>query len=254
MISWNEKVAGDKKRLLEVQGFRVDPVMSHGTGMVGKLTAAAPSALVIDLDSKPAYGREVAIYMRNTASIRHLPLVFVGGVGDKIARVRAELPDAVYCGWDAVRAGINKAITAPPGRPVRPRARGEAVPSGSVLARKLDLGPEKRVSIQGDVIGLGKRLGTEFDERISRETGIAIVVVRTEQDLDAAFDYVAGQLPPKAGLWIVYPKRSGRLKTDFSQKDLLALGAARSLIGYKTCAIDADWSGLRFAWKTGSPR
>jgi hypothetical protein len=55
-------------------------------------------------------------------------------------------------------------------------------------------------------------------------------------------------------LWIVYPKRSGRLKTDFSQKDLLALGAARSLIGYKACAIDADWSGLRFAWKTRAPR
>jgi hypothetical protein len=53
---------------------------------------------------------------------------------------------------------------------------------------------------------------------------------------------------------MVYPKRSGRLKTDFSQKDLLALGAAHGLIGYKTCAIDADWSGLRFAWKTRSSR
>jgi len=254
MVSWNEKAAGERKQLLEAQGFRVDPVMSHGTGMVGKLTAAAPLALVIDLDSKPAYGREVAIYLRNTMSIRHLPLVFVGGVADKIARVRAELPDAVYCGWDAVQAGINRAITAPPVRPVRPRARGEAVPSGSVLARKLDLRPDTQLVIQGDVIGLGKRLGLEYEERIGRETGMAILIVRTEHDLDAAFDYIAEQLPVKAGLWIVYPKRSGRLKTDFSQKDLLALGAARSLIGYKTCAVDADWSGQKFAWKTRTTR
>jgi len=254
MISWNVKAAGERKHLLESQGFRVDPVMSHGTGMVGKLTAAAPLAVVIDLDSKPAYGREVAIYMRNTASIRHLPLVFVGGVAEKIARVRAELPDAVYCGWDAVKAEINRAITAPPVRPLRPRARGEGVPSGSVLAQKLDLRPETRIAIQGDVIGLGKRLGLEYDEHISRETGTAIVVVRAAQDLDAAFDYAAGQLPSTAGLWIVYPKRSGRLKTDFSLKDLIAVGAGRGLIGYKTCAIDSDWSGLKFARKTRSTR
>ncbi len=254
MISWNVKAAADKKHLLEGLGFRVDPVMSHGTGMIGKLTSAAPSALIIDLDSKPAYGREVAIYLRSTASIRHLPLVLVGGVPEKIVRVRAEIPDAIYCGWDAVQAGINRAITAPPVWPVRPRARGEALASGAVLARKLDLRPETRVSIQGDVIGLGKRLDMEYEERIGRETGMAIVVVRSEQDLDAAFDYAAGHLPPKAGLWMVYPKRSGRLKTDFSQKDLLAIGAARGLIGYKTCAIDADWSGLRFAWKIRSSR
>jgi CheY-like chemotaxis protein len=254
MFSWNVYAAAERKHLLEAQGFRVDPVMSRGTGMVGKLKAAAPLALVIDLDSKPAYGREVAIYMRNTASVRHLPMVFAGGVAEKIARVRAEIPDAVYCGWDAVQAGINRAITAPPVRPVRPRARGEVVTSGSVLARKLDLRPEMRVSIEGDVIGLGKRLGLEYEERISRETGMAIVVLRTEQDLDAAFDYAAGHLPPAAGLWIVYPKRSGRLKADFSQKDLLAMGAACGLTGYKTCAVDADWSGLKFAWKTRSTR
>jgi len=254
MICWNAQAAGERRLLLEAQGFRVDPVLSRSTGMVGKLAAAAPLALVIDLDSKPAYGREAAIYLRNTASVRHLPMVFAGGVAEKIARVRAELPDAVYCEWNAVQAGINRAITAPPVRPIRPRARGEIMPRGPVLAGKLDLRPGTRLSMQGDVIGLGKRLGLEYEDRISRETGMAILVVRSAQDLDAAFDYAAGQLPPKAGLWMVYPKRSGRLKTDFSQKDLLAMGAARGLIGYKNCAIDADWSGLRFAWKTRSPR
>ena len=216
MISWNTQAAAERKLLLEAQGFRVNPALSNGTGMVGKLTSAAPLALIIDLDWKPAYGREVAIYLRNTASVRHLPMIFAGGVAEKIARVRAELPDAVYCGWDAVQAGINRAITAPPIRPVRPRARGEVMVSGSVLAQKLDLRPGARLSMQGDVIGLGKRLGLEYEDRISRETGMAILVVRSAQDLDAAFDYAAGQLPPKAGLWIVYPKRSGRLKTDFS--------------------------------------
>src|SRR5271165_3179996 len=149
MISWNVQAAGERRLLLEAQGFRVDPVLSRSTGMVGKLAAAAPLALLIDLDSKPAYGREAAIYLRNTASLRHLPMVFAGGIAEKIARVRAEIPDAVYCNWDAVRAAIQQAIVAPPVRPVRPRARGEAVPSGSVLAHKLDLRPETRVSIQG---------------------------------------------------------------------------------------------------------
>lgn len=249
MISWNTVAASERKRSLEGQGFRVDPVMSRSTGMVGKLTAAAPLALVIDLDSKPAYGREIAIYLRNAASVRHLPLVFAGGAPEKIARVHVEIPDAVYCTWDTVREGINRAITSPPIRPIRPRARGEVMTSGSVLARKLDLRPETHVALLGDVIGLGKRLGVDYAERIAPETGMAMIVVRTAQELDAAFDYAAGQLPRKAGLWIVYPKRSGEWKTDFSQKDVLAIGAAYGFIGYKTCAVDPDWSGQKLVWK-----
>jgi hypothetical protein len=80
LISWNEDVAREHKRLLENIGVRVAPVIARSSGMIGKISKAASSVIVIDLDAKPAYGREAAIVFRNSPSTRHLPLVFAGGL------------------------------------------------------------------------------------------------------------------------------------------------------------------------------
>lgn len=238
-----------RKRALEKNGFCVDPKVSRGSGIVGKLTAAAPLALVIDLDTKPAYGREIAIYLRNTRSVRNLPLVFAGGIEEKVDRVRAEIPDAMYCSWDEVKAGVEGAIASHPLRPVRPRARGEAVLRGSALALKFGIKAETEVAILGDVIGLGRRLEMEYEEQVRSQTGIALAVVRTARDLDATFEALAAQLPLAAAMWVIHPKQSGRLRSDFTQKDVLARGLRFGFTGFKMCAVDADWSGLRLVRK-----
>jgi hypothetical protein len=36
---------------------------------------------------------------------------------------------------------------------------------------------------------------------------------------------------------------------DFKQNDVRAAGLAAGLVDYKVCAVDADWSGLKFARK-----
>jgi hypothetical protein len=53
-------------------------------------------------------------------------------------------------------------------------------------------------------------------------------------------------------VWIIHPKQAGRIKVDFNQNDVRALGLARRWVDFKVCAVDADWSGLAFARrKTG---
>jgi hypothetical protein len=37
------------------------------------------------------------------------------------------------------------------------------------------------------------------------------------------------------------------MAADVSQNDVRKAGLAAGLVDYKVCAIDADWSGLRFA-------
>jgi hypothetical protein len=129
-----ERVPAKKRRLTKA-GFRVVLAASRSSGLVGKLTAAAPLALVIDLDSKPAYGRDIAIFLRNSQSVRHVPLVFAGGVAEKVDRARTAVPDAMYCAWDEVKAGVETAIASPPVRPVRPQLPGKVVLRGSALAK-----------------------------------------------------------------------------------------------------------------------
>jgi hypothetical protein len=36
---------------------------------------------------------------------------------------------------------------------------------------------------------------------------------------------------------------------DFNQNDVRAAGLTVGLVDYKVCAVDADWSGLKFTQK-----
>jgi hypothetical protein len=49
------------------------------------------------------------------------------------------------------------------------------------------------------------------------------------------------------GLWIVWPKRTSPLARDISENDVRKTALALGLVDFKVCAVDADWSGLRFS-------
>ena len=54
-------------------------------------------------------------------------------------------------------------------------------------------------------------------------------------------------LAARRGLWIVWPKQSSPLAGDLNENHVRAAGLAVGLVDYKVCAVDADWSGLKFA-------
>jgi hypothetical protein len=54
-------------------------------------------------------------------------------------------------------------------------------------------------------------------------------------------------LPAQASLWIVHPKQSSPLASDFNQDDVREVGLAQGFVDYKVCAVDKDWSALKFA-------
>ena len=65
--------------------------------------------------------------------------------------------------------------------------------------------------------------------------GLGGLVSRLEPFLDWA-----------GGLWISWPKRSSPLASDIIESDVRASGLSVGLVDNKICAIDEDWSGLRF--------
>ena len=58
------------------------------------------------------------------------------------------------------------------------------------------------------------------------------------------------ELAPRAaggGLWLCWPKRSSGVVTDVTEHLVRSAGLAAGLVDFKVAAIDATWSGLRFA-------
>lgn len=49
------------------------------------------------------------------------------------------------------------------------------------------------------------------------------------------------------GLWILWPKKTSGLAPDLSEHAVRAAGLTQGLVDYKVCAVDAIWSGLKFA-------
>ena len=91
--------------------------------------------------------------------------------------------------------------------------------------------------------------GVELETKMSPQTKMAIWFVRSLHELAAETDYLSARLPQGASLWIVYPKQTSRFKVDFNQSDVRAVGLAAGLVDYKICAVDSDWTGLKFGRK-----
>ena len=51
------------------------------------------------------------------------------------------------------------------------------------------------------------------------------------------------------GLWLAWPKLSGSLASDIRESDVRRVGLEGGLVDNKICAIDEDWSGLRFVFR-----
>ena len=203
--------------------------------------------MVIDLDRLPSNGRGIAVALRRAAGTRRVPLVFAGGAEDKVARARAELPDAAFASWRGFRGAIARAITGAPARPLVPTE--EERYAGRTLAQKLGVAAGVHVALVGAPPGFAEKLaplpaGARVSARGVGEADLVLWFVRRKADL--------GCLPTlsaraRRGLWIAWAKRSARVATDVTEAGVRAAALAHGLVDFKICAIDATWSGMRFA-------
>lgn len=257
LICWNEADAAARSVILRHAGYRViaDPPENAG-GMVRYFRDLSPDVVVIDLDRLPSHGRELGLSLRASKSTSHLPLVFAGGTPEKVGILRAALPDVIFTPWDnGIAAAIERAMDqpAPPRLPSRelPKVTG----AGS-LERKLDIKPQTHFAIicanRNDEPWLAELLvsipdGAVPQRRMDAATTLALFPVASRRDLMRAFEQARAALPPKASLWIVHPKQTSALAADFNQDDVREAGLAHGFVDYKVCAVDKDWSALKFA-------
>jgi hypothetical protein len=251
LICWKEDLARERAALLKAARLDVDASPLNTSRLIGRIMANPPSAIVIDLDRMPSHGLAVGVVLRRSASTRRIPLVFAGGADEKVARIRRELPDAVFTTWNAIAPSVRQAVKSAPADPIKPPPFIERYES-SGLVRKLGLKSGMVCALLQAPEGFEERIddlpeGLEFQSKIATNTALAIWFVRTRAEMEFATDRASLRLPQGASMWIVYPKRSGRYAADFTLTDVRAAALAVGWVDYKICAVDDDWTGLKFA-------
>jgi len=248
LIHWNTSEGADCAKRLRSAGYDAEPVVPQGAASLRALRNTHPAAFAIDLSRLPSQGQAVATFLRQQKDTRPIPLVFVGGTPEKLARIRETLPDAVFTDWDGVHDALVRAISNPPADPVVPGTMDAY--SGSPLHRKLGIGPGSAVLLAGAPPSFERRLrpmpaGVRF-LRKARCARMAMLFVRSLKDLEKRFPSMVRVLEERGRIWIVWPKKSSGTVTDLTQAAVRRFGLASGFVDYKICAIDETWSGLLF--------
>ena len=136
--------------------------------------------------------------------------------------------------------------------------------SGTPLIKKLGIKPDSKIIFINEPASFYKVLG-------ELPTGL-----KTIKAPDEEFDYIhyfiplrssfAGQASEKeelgeffkvvkkilkkdGALWISWPKKSSKLKTDLDENKIREIGLSSGLVDVKVAAIDETWSGLKFVYR-----
>jgi CheY-like chemotaxis protein len=249
LIHWKEEEIPEKAKLLRNAGYRVISDWD-GKDAVANAASTIPAVIVIDLARLPSHGRATAFVLRQRKATRSVPLVFVGGNDEKISRVRETIPEAVFTQWKGIRSALKKAIATPAASLRQPRSSSAGY-SGTPLPRKLGIKPGSSLTLLGAPQGFDDTLGVlapgvNVKKTATGATDLLVVFVRSIAELTRAIRMLKAR-KDEAPVWIAWPKRTSPLAGDVSETEVRAEGLAAAMVDFKVCAIDADWSGLKFS-------
>ncbi len=250
LTHWNESEANERAVRLRRAGYRVDIIFQGGGEPFRDVRNKPPDAFVIDLTRLPSHGRAAGAFLRQQKATRLVPIVFVAGDPDKVARVKKELPDAIYTEWSRIRGALTRALKKPPVRPVVPDTM--AGYSRTPLPKKLGIKPGKIVALLGVPRNFEKLLGPvrkeiQIKKQARGRADVIVLFVKSVSELFRRLPVAKRTMADGGSLWIAWPKKTSNVASDLPQAIVRKTGLDDGLVDYKICAIDQTWSGLCFA-------
>jgi len=122
--------------------------------------------------------------------------------------------------------------------------------SGTPLPQKLGIRPGMRAAAlhapKHYTKLLGPTPGVRIGSRLAADLDFIHAFFRSAGALAGAFPKLAASLATHGMLWISWPKRSSPLAGDLDGNGVRKIGLAHGLVDVKVCAVDEDWSGLKF--------
>ena len=73
---------------------------------------------------------------------------------------------------------------------------------------------------------------------------------RSSEALERDFPELKSLIKKNGSLWVSWPKMSSKLESDLKDGIVRKIGLAAGLVDVKVCAVDQDWSGLKFMYRT----
>lgn len=251
LIHWNEAEARERAERLRELGHGVRIVWQGDYRLLREIAADPPRAVVIDLGRLPSQGREVGVALRTRKATRFVPLVFVDGAAEKVARVRELLPDASYASWEELDETLHQTLAAHPLADPKVPAAMSAYRESS-LPRKLGIRAEDRVLAMGTPPELEATLGelppgAVLRRRAGSAFRLVLLFASSGKELERRFPNALRSLDEGGSLWICWPKKASGVASDLGGNEVRAFGLDHGLVDFKIASIDATWSGLRFA-------
>jgi hypothetical protein len=247
LIHWNGPEGRERKQRLVSLGHQAEFDDDEWPALGRKIRASLPDVYLIDLSRLPSHGREAALSLRGRKDTRQTPIVFVDGDPEKVARLKAILPDATYTTWGRLKTAIPKAIARSPSTPVIPPP---SIYAGRPTVEKLGVKAGMRVALLGAPPGFADSLQdlparVSFTAKPSPACDLFLVFVRGRRELDAQLAAV-GRVAAKQTAWFAWPKKASRVATDLDGNVVRETGLGAGFVDFKVCSIDDTWSGLAF--------
>lgn len=126
--------------------------------------------------------------------------------------------------------------------------------SGTPLIKKLGIKPYTKLLIAKPPPNFDKTLGrlpegVKLTTARSKQIETMLLFFTKERELSQSLLRYVAKLDLDGAIWIAWPKKSSKLTTDLSFDVVRAIGLDSGLVDNKVCAVDEDWSGLRFVYR-----
>lgn len=205
---------------------------------------------MIDLSRLPSHGRDIGLQLHGGKATRHIPIVFVDGEPEKVARTKTVLPDAAFAAWPKTGTAIRTAIKNRPATPTVPNVM--AGYSGTPLPKKLGIELGIIMTLIDAPEGFERMLdplpdGVLIEEDVRGRADLAVLFASRLADRYEQFPCAQRSINVGGRLWVAWPKRASLVKTDITQSGVREFGLASRWVDFKIRAIGATWSGLAFA-------
>lgn len=126
--------------------------------------------------------------------------------------------------------------------------------SATPLPKKLGIKAGHRILLVNAPKNFKKTLGSlpaqaKFVTARSRTVDLIILFAQKKAQLQHGFNKALSKLDADGGLWVGWPKKTSSIETELVFNFVQKVGLKSGLVDNKVCAIDDDWSGLRFVYR-----
>jgi hypothetical protein len=127
--------------------------------------------------------------------------------------------------------------------------------SATPLVRKLGMKPGMRIWLvdapahYDELIGEYPPDTVFFDPETSERADMIHAFVVSMEILERELPSWKSRLEKDAMLWISWPKGTSAIRTDLNRDLIREMGLESGLVDVKVCAVDNDWSGLKFVYR-----